>query len=626
MSSTLEVSRAVLYRFDKFELLPESEELRKLGTRIHLPPQPFRVLLLLIQRAGEIVTRSEIQEALWGSEIFVDYEQGINSAIRRIRFALNDHAETPRFLQTLPRRGYCFVAPVERIEPMPPLPPTRVEPVPELHAVDPWVPLPPPLPPPIPRREHGPRLRRFAVLASLALLLFAMRGPARGRAADAAETRTIRIAIAPVMLDRLQKPRVDPAQIAGELRTRLSRMHPQWIRIVQPSAPNDLRIELNLLDAGDAIRVDARLSESGTGKVVWTETFNRNVGDTSDFPLEVALRVTQAVSSRYLPRGRGEPLVRTRVSAKALALYREARDLRSRPMPQRDLDGALVRFQKAVELEPDFAEAWSGIGDVWSERAEAWMGESRTVALTQARMALDRALGLDPECSEALNDYGRLVVQHGHDYGAAEKWLRRAIAADPEYLHPHINLAILLAAMGNHDEAVASFQRAQLLDPNECVPSLTLAYIYFMGHRYNDALGEYHAALLVGRNAFPAGWGMMWSSRAMQRWDAAARSLAVVLEEPVDLGDRPDGARFHHELRRLEPLLLQRQRAKRLDPYVLACYYSTLHDADRAFLELDRSIADESMQAIFTFVDPRLDWIRSDPRFEARLQKLGFRR
>jgi len=107
----------MVYRFGKFELLPDAEELRKSGALVHLQPQPWRVLLLLVSRAGTIVTREEIREAVWSAETFVDYEQGVNTAIRLIRRALNDNATTSRILQTIPRRGYRFIAPVERIEP-----------------------------------------------------------------------------------------------------------------------------------------------------------------------------------------------------------------------------------------------------------------------------------------------------------------------------------------------------------------------------------------------------------------------------------------------------------------------------------------------------------------------------
>jgi DNA-binding winged helix-turn-helix (wHTH) protein/tetratricopeptide (TPR) repeat protein len=621
MSSTLEVARPVVYRFDRFELLPEAEELRKNGTRIHLPPQPFRVLLLLLQRPGEIVTREEIQEALWGAETFVDYEQGINTAIRRIRYALNDHAETPRFLQTLPRRGYCFLAPVERVgaampEPVP-------EPVEPLRAVEDWAPDPPLVVEP--ERRRFP-VHRIAALCAVLLMLFASRAPHGAAALTAARKPVLRIALGTISADPTRTPPLDPRRIVDELQTHLSRLQPQHLGVVGAGDPSDIRIDATLQDAGNAIRLNARIVETRSGRVIWSETMNRE-GDAGDFPLEVALRVAQAVGSRYIAEGRGEPLVRTPVSAAALALYREGRALSSRPLPQQDLDGALVRLQKAVQLEPEFAEAWSGIGDIWSERAGAWMGESRMVALTQARIALERAIAIDPHCAEALNDYGRLLMQHDRNYAAAEGWLRRAIAADPEYTHSYFNLAVLLGAMGQHDDALAMFRRLQLLDPNAFVPSVNLAFLYLMAQRPDDAMAEYRASLLVDRNPFQARWGMMWSSMAARRWDVAARSLAAVLEEPVDVGDRPDsGARFREEFRRLEPILMARERARRLDPYVVACFYSQLHDADSAFAALDRAIADNSMLAIYTFVDPRLEFIRTDPRFEPRLEKLGFRR
>ncbi|HEX6096957.1 MAG TPA: winged helix-turn-helix domain-containing protein [Thermoanaerobaculia bacterium] len=616
-TAVLPYAPPVAYRFDRFELLPEAEELRKNGTRIHLPPQPFRVLLLLVQRAGQIVTREEIQEALWGAEVFVDFEQGINTAIRRIRFALNDHAETPRFLQTLPRRGYCFLAPVERVE-APVTPPPEIEP---LRPVEPWVPEPP-----LVIEEERPRrsFARFAAALVVLGMLFFSRAPHEGAGA-AAPRPVLRISIGAVAADRTWTAPVDPRRIEDELQTHLSRLQPHLVGVVE-EGPSDITVETSLQDGESAVRVSARIVETGSGKVVWSETFNRE-GDAGDFPLEIALRITQAVGSRYIPEGREEPLVRTPVAPAALALYREARVLASRPVPQQDLDAALVRLQKAVQLEPEFAEAWSAIGDIWSERAEAWMGESRAVALTQARIALERSLALDSKGAEALNDYGRLLMQHDRDYAAAETWLRRAIAADPDYIHPYFNLAVLLSAMGQHDAALASFRQLQLRDPNSFVPSVNLAFLYLMAQRPDDAMAEYRAAVLVDRNPFQTRWGIMWSAMATQRWDVAARSLATILEEPVDLGDQAgSGARYREEFRRLEPILLKRESVRRLDPYVLACYYSQLHDADRAFAALDRSIQDRSTLAIYTFVDPRLEFIRTDPRFEARLERLGFRR
>ena len=605
LSSAVPLPRRVAYRFDRFELLPETEELRKNGTRIRLPRQPYRLLLLLVARAGKVVTREEIQEALWSSDVFVDYEQGINAAIRRIRFALNDNAETPRFLQTVPRRGYCFLVAVEEIDIDSASAGAPVEDEPAAVA---------------PLRRSPSRVAAW--LAAL-LMLFATRAP-RDPSVQAGVRPSLRIAIGPIVADPSRKPPLDPRRITDELQTHLARLQPHMIGIADGAG--DLRVEGTLQDAGTAIRLNARIVETKTGRVIWTETLNRE-GDATDFPLEIALRIGQAIGSRYIPEGREQPLVHSVVRPEALALYREARVLSTKPLPQQDLDGALMRMQKAVQMEPEFAEAWSGIGDIWSERADAWMGESRTVALTQARVALERALDLDPNCAEALNDYGRLLMQHDRNYAAAEELLRRAIAADPDYIHSYFNLAVLLTAMGEYDAGLATFRQLQLRDPNSFVPSVNLAFLYLLAQRPDDAMAEYRASLLVDRNPFQARWGMMWSSMAARRWDVASRTLAAVLEEPVHLGGHPDsGSRYREEFHRLEPILLTRERGNRLDPYVLACFYATLHDSDRAFAALDRAIADNSILAIYTFVDPRLDFLRTDPRMEARLEKLGFRR
>lgn len=612
MTSVAECARGTVYRFDRFELLTATEELRKRGTRIHLPPQPFRVLLMLVERAGEIVTREEIQEALWGSETFVDFEQGINTAIRRIRFALHDNAETPRFLQTLPRKGYCFIAPVERVE-AEPFEPPRLVAAEKLGSIE------EPGSAGEPRKAPQPR---FFVVALLALTFLLTRGPRPGEPV-VAPARTVRIAVAPLIADRT--PVLDGRRLADELHSYLSRIQPQHI-VVAADGPSDVRVETRLEEAEGSVRVHARLMEGG--REVWAETIHRPAGDLTDLGLEVALRVTRGVAGRYVPPGRSEPLVRTAVSPRALALYREGRQVRNLPPPQRDLDRVLVLFQKAVELEPRFAEAWSGIGDVWSERAGAWTGESRAVALTQARIALERALALDPLCAEAQNDWGRLLMQHDRTYAAAEEALRRAIAADPQYIDAHYNLAVLLSAMGQHEKAVVELRRVQLLAPAAHVPSPMLAMLYMMAHRPADALAEYRAALLLSRNPLDLQWAIMGAAIAAGRWDDAGRAAARILEEPVTLdpsmADR--GAAFRRELRRLEPHLLERERARRTDTYTVACFYAQLEEPDKAFAALNRAIANQSMPAIFAFVDPRLESLRADPRFAESVEKLGFRR
>lgn len=618
MSSSPESVHGVVYRFDRFELLPDLGELRKRGTRLHLAPQPYRVLQILVERAGEVVTREEIQQALW-SGTFVDYEQGINTAIRRIRFVLNDNAETPRFLQTIPRRGYCFMAPVERLYPRASSGwlEATVAPAPPLQLVE-------PLPLVVPETPRRRRMPLAFALAAAAVMLLAARGSHRA----AEGTRgAVRVAVAPVRVGP-QVPAPSERQIVEELRTHLERVQPDHIRVVDAGAAADLRIETSLQDGGDVTRAAARIVDLRTGKEVWTETLNRKDGRTDDFPLEIALRVTRAVTERYSPAPRDEPVVRTAaVSPRALALYRQARALRSGTPARSDLDGALALFRQAVELEPKFAEAWSGIGNIWSERSGASTGEARAKAMAEARGAIERAIALDPRSAEAMNDYARLLMMRERKYAAAEVWLRRAVEADPQYVPTHTTLALLLAAMGQNDKAIAAFRRAQELAPNRYQPSPNLAFLYLMGQRPDDAIAEYHASRLVMRTSFTANWGSMWASAMAGRWDDAAQWLSAALEEPVSLGNDPDrAASFRRELRRLGPKLDAMERTGRFDPYAVSVYHALCHDNDRALAALDRAIAAESLNAIYTYVDPRLETIRTDPRFQARLERLSFRR
>jgi tetratricopeptide (TPR) repeat protein len=302
--------------------------------------------------------------------------------------------------------------------------------------------------------------------------------------------------------------------------------------------------------------------------------------------------------------------------------------VRALPAPQRDLDRAVALFGEALRIEPDFAEAWSAIGDVWTERALTGMDSvPRRNALAHARPALDRALALDAHCAEALNDRGLLLMHFDRAYAQAELALRKSVAADPRYADARHNLATLLAAMGQHEQAIAQYRALQALDPGEAIPSTTLAFLYLLGYRYSDAAAEYHASLLVLGRPNASHWGMMSAAVSAGRWDDAARSLSAILGRPVELKGSSDRAiLFRRELARLEDGLLARERAMKIDPYAVACYYAMAQKPDPAFAALDRAIAAQSMNAIFAFVDPRLESIRSDERFNARLAKLGFRR
>lgn len=616
MPSAPQIAPSAVYRFDRFELLPETRQLRKNGTIVHLAPQPFRVLLLLVSRPGKVVTREEIHAELWGDGTFVDFEQGINAVIRRIRFALNDQAETPRFLQTFPRIGYRFVAPVECELPFEP-PPAAIAPA---HA--PSAPIPATLPPPQTHRIRIPRARIASLLVLMTTTLFAARGPHDIPIPGAPAPPIVRLAVSPIVIEGTGG--LDPRTITSELFHRLAQLPPQRVRIVAPGSPADLRIDCAWHKAPDGTwSADASLTDTATGRRVWHEVFRRS-GNAAGFPLEVAVRVSLAVVNHRVPPVRREFPIRSAVRTRALALYREGLSLRRLPYPQGDLDRATTLFENAVTLEPGFAEAWSAIGDIWTERALFW-GPSRRTAIAQARIAIDRAIALDSNCAESLNNRGLLLMRFDNAYAEAETAFRKAIDADSQYVDAHVNLAQLLSAMGRHSESLPVLRRAQFLDPARFVPNPLLANLYLMERRYSDAFAEYEASLILSARPDAGHLDLLLAAMTANRPERAAQSLAALLgESGMTLQTGDSGSELRTHFRRLESKLPRMERDG-LDPYIVACYYAQAGDAERAFAALDRTLVRQSRSAMFAAVDPRLDPIRNDPRFLDFLERWGLR-
>jgi DNA-binding winged helix-turn-helix (wHTH) protein/tetratricopeptide (TPR) repeat protein len=570
------MSGGEVFRFGRFELRPDAEELRKNGVAIHLPHQPLRILTLLIARAGEIVTREEIRAAVWGDETFVDYEQGINTAIRQIRHALNDTAEAPRFLQTVPRRGYRFIAAVERIVPE------------ELLATFEAAVVPPAEPLVVieaaPAKQR--RVRRRDVAAVAVALLVAFVAFALVRTRDEREDKPgVGIAVMPFRSIGRLPIGVDARSYTEELTTRVTQLHPERIR-AGALGDADVLIEGTLQRSpGDHVRVIVRGVDARTRAQLWAETYER-----ADAAV-VAFRITRLLAQKHLPEPRFEPLVRTNVSPEARELYKQARIERNRPRAQRDLDRALRLFHEALKLEPKFAEAWSGIGDIHAERRQ----------LEQARAALNRAIQLDPKCAEGHNDLALILMEHDHAYGPAEDALRRALAADPEYIDAHFNLAVLLTATGQHEAAIAEMRRVQQLAPLRFVPSIAMAVMYFHARRFDEAEAEYRACVAMQQNVTIAKWGL--------------RTIEVVRDAKKGLTE---------SFRQSEKALKEEWRAGRIDDYILAAYYAQRCDHDRAFELLDSAIAKRAPLTVYLYVDPRFDNLREDPRFAARLKALRF--
>src|SRR5436190_11507893 len=397
---------ATVLRFDSFELDTGAGELRRHGDRIKLPPQPFRVLELLVRRSGEVLTRDEIRERIWCDDTFVDFEQGLNFCIRQIREALGDTAVAPRFIETLPRRGYRFLLPVER--------PAAREP----KAVTRLIVLPFRMLRPDPETDFLAFSLPDALTTSLSVL----------------KSLVVRSSLA---ASRFSSGAYDLKTIAAE-------------------ADVDLIVTGTLLSAGDEIRVTAQLTDAANGTLVWSHSTQTSIGSVFRLQDELTGRVVNALS---LPlTAREQRVLRQDVpsGAKAYEYY-----LRGNQFSQDPKQWAAARdlYLRCVEADPCYAPAWARLGRIHHVMAK-YLTTGASAGLQRAEAAFRQALDLNPDLAIAHKFYAQLEVDLGRAGDAMTRLVPRAQgAADPEVFAGMINplrySGLLEASVAAHSRAVA---------------------------------------------------------------------------------------------------------------------------------------------------------------------------
>jgi DNA-binding winged helix-turn-helix (wHTH) protein/tetratricopeptide (TPR) repeat protein len=587
--------------FGPFELDPDRQELRRSGLLLRLPHQPARLLLLFVRRAGEVITREEIQQALWGSETHVDFEQGINAAIRQIRYHLGDNAEVPRYLKTVPRRGYVWIAPVEPVDPLP----EPSEPPRGAAGFSPAM---------IRRAEarRSTRWPRLAVLSIGVVLLGAL--AAVGWSVLPRNRRTI--AVAPFRSIGVVPPGIDPRAFTQELRSTVGALPRKHLMLVEEPSNGDaqVRLEGTIQRDGDSVRVIVSCIDTASRTQLWTAACERRIGEHSNMAMQAAHLVAHEVVHRFLPPPRHEPLLRTHVPPRVLEVYRRARMERRRSLPDPDGKRAEALFEQALAGEPRFAEALSGLADIWAQRAGTGSTQ-RKEAVARARHYARRALALQPDMAESRTALGLMSFQYDWDLSAAEQTFREAVESDPGYVDAHYDLCIVLVARGEFDAAVEEFEQARALDPIDFDLHPAEGMLYLRTRRYEEAVAKYREILRF-RESVQSRWGILWVSAVRRDWDGAASILRPLL----DLPPHPRGVlateeEFRDLFRRTENIVLGARERGTFEHYHVAAYYSMRGDRDLAFAALGRAFAERSPTVPFLMVDPRFDGLRNDPRY-----------
>ncbi|HTA46261.1 MAG TPA: winged helix-turn-helix domain-containing protein [Bryobacteraceae bacterium] len=398
-----------ILRFDVFELDTGSSELRRQGERIKLPPQPFRVLELLVRRSGDIVTREEIRERIWNSDTFVDFEQGLNFCIRQIRDAMGDTAIAPRFIETLPRRGYRFLQPVEASAPEAPKKITRL-------IVLPFRML---------RPDPATDFLAFSLPDALTTSLSGLK------------SLVVRSSLA---ASRYSAETHDLKTIAAETDV-------------------DLVLTGTLLSAGDEIRVTAQLTDAANGTLLCSHSTQTSIGNVFRLQDEFTECIVTALS---LELSAGEQrILRQDVpsSAKAYEYYLRANQF---SLDSKQWSAARDLYLKCVESDPCYAPAWARLGRIHHVMAK-YLPTGAREGLDRAEAAFRQALDLNPDLAIGHKFYGQLEVDLGRAADAIARLIPQAqSAADPEVF---AGLVSPLRYGGLLDASVAAHSRAIALEP-----------------------------------------------------------------------------------------------------------------------------------------------------------------
>jgi TolB-like protein/DNA-binding winged helix-turn-helix (wHTH) protein/Flp pilus assembly protein TadD len=644
-------ARPRLLRFGVFEVDLRAAELRKQGLKVKLCGQPFQILALLLERPGEAVTREEIREKLWPEGTFIDFEHSVNSSIKRLREALGDAAEHPRYIETLPRRGYRFLGPVEAVSPAP-SPAISARPV----SPPPAATLPGKAGAGADRRRNWLRLALIGTgLTAIAATFLALNvGGLRDRLVRAVGAgHTVPLpkieSIAVLPLENLSG---DPQQeyfadgMTDELITNLGKL--SALRVISrtsvmrykgtrkplPEIANELNVDAvvegAVLRSGERVRVTANLVHARTDRHLWAESYERDRRDALTLQGEVARAIANEIEIKVTPNeqrrmGGSRPVNPEAYEAYLLGRYQWNR------RTEESLEKAAEYFQKAIEKDPRYAPAYAGLADCYAIFGDNGFRRPRDV-FPQARTSAMRALEIDPTLAEAHTSLASVMKAYEWDWAGAEKEIRRAIELNPNYSTARQFHGELLECVGRFDEAVAELKRARQLDPFAPRIHTILAWTLYLARRYDEGIEElrkglevdpYHAALFAVRGEIYLQKGMY--EQAM----ADLRQAAALLPGPyypyLDLvrGYAVSG-RKREALKALNELSDLAKR-RYVMPTSLALAYSELGDRQQAFAWLEKAYDERDPWLGLTInSEPGFDRLRSDPHFRDILRRMNF--
>lgn len=602
-----------LVRVGKLELDPQSGELRTNGLKTRLADQPLQILLFLLEHPGQVVTRDDLHQRLWPADTFVDFDMGLNRAMKKLREALGDSADHPTYIETLPRLGYRLIATVESPEPSPEAAVSRGQP-----------------------RRTLVWIGAAAVIAVLAVIAAARfyAPPPRIRA----------IAVLPLVNlsgDRAQDYFADGMTEAlitelAQLRdirviSRTSVMPYKASKKSLPEIARDLNVdgivEGGVLRSGGHVRVTAQLIHAVSDHHLWARSYERDESNIVTLQRDLAAAITEALRGELTPEAQARIRTTSPINPEAYELFLRGRVAAGKENTQGITD-AVAYFAKAIEKQPGFAAAYVGMARCYTQFAWAGAVAPRDF-MPRAKAAVVKALSLDPGLAEAHAEMGRILYQYDWDWSRSEQEIRRALEINPNDAHTHSTYALLLRLTGRVEEANAEAKRVRALDPltkhggvfaapagsnktdDQAITRMRKVL------QLDPALARGHYQL--GRALVEAGdlgEGIAELETAVRLTQKNRRFQAAV-GWAYALAGREDDAR------KILAELTTRSQQEYVSPVAIALVHVGLKETEPALQRLEQAYEERDFDLVFAGKSPAFLSLRTEPRFRELMKRIG---
>ena len=610
-----------IVHFGLFEADLDTRELWKRGVRIPLQGQPFQVFAILLEHSGELVTREALRQRVWPQDTFVDFDHALNTAITKIRLVLGDDAEHPRYIETLPRRGYRWMTPVAWKTPDS-IPPDS------LDMSSKW----------LPQRAAG--LIALVVIV-VAVILVDRNYPRK------TSNRISSIAVLPLenlshdpeqeyFADGMTEALITELAQISTLRviSRTSIMQYKGVRNPLPQIARELNVDAVVEGAiqrsGDRVGITVQLIYAPSDRHLWAKPYERELKNVLALQREAAHAIADEIRVRLTP------VEQTHLSTQAPPINPEAYEAYlkgryySNQLTEEALHKSIEQFQKAISLDPNYASAYAGLARSYATLGGVLGFLSPRACFPKARAATERALQIDGTLPEAHTLLAGIKLQYEWDWPGAEQEYKQVIGLNPNYAPAYEGYGLFLEAVGRFDEAITERRHAQVLDPVAPFRAAEVGYPLYYAGRHDQALEEYRKAIDLDPNF---SWAYLWIGQAyvekgMYEEAIAAIKKALALSPENTRALATLGYAYGVSGRKTEALgilsQLQAQSSKtHVSPYFIALIWAGLSQKDHVLKELEKAYDERHPYMILLKVEPVFAALRPDPRFQDLLHRVG---